>query len=348
MSAQPEPPEAEPFSPMLARLVRDLPTGDGIVFEPKWDGFRCLAARSGADVDLRSRNARPLSRYFPEVVAALQALPDDDFIADGELLIAPDGMVDFAALMARLHPAPSRVARLAEETPASYVVFDLVRAGGTDLVDAPFRERRRRLEALLERPVIGVVLTPVTSDRAVARRWLDTPPGRSIDGVMVKDLVSPYTPGRRTMLKVKRERTVDCVVAGLRGDAPTREVRSLLLGLYDRHGTLRHVGVTTSLPKAERRALVDELLPGAVPLEQHPWRDGYALEGGPMGRLPGAAGRWTPQMGLDWVPLAPVRVAEVAYNQVDGIRFRHPARFRRWRPDRDAATCRTDQLEDGG
>ena len=327
---------------MLARLARELPIGNSVVYEPKWDGFRCVAARNGDEVDMRSRNNRPLARYFPEVAAALQTVAPPTVALDGELVVSRDGRADFAALMSRLHPAASRVARLAAESPATYVVFDVLHLDG-DLLTAPFRERRRRLESLLATAGPPLALTPATADPARAAAWLDAPAWSGIDGVVAKDLDAPYEPGRRAMVKVKAERTADCAVAGLRvfGDEPI--VGSLLLGLFD-GGVLRHVGVATSFPRPKRVALADELRELVTPLAHHPWRDGFALEGGPMGRLRGAAGRWLPEMGLDWVPLRPDRVAEVTYDQVDGIRFRHPARFKRWRPDRDAASCTIDQL----
>jgi ATP-dependent DNA ligase len=331
-----------PIAPMLAKLARELPIGDDVVYEPKWDGFRCLAfVDADGTVDLRSRNDRPLARYFPEVVAALGAVAP--VVLDGELVVATDGRADFAALMGRLHPASSRVERLAVETPAVFLAFDVLAVGDDDLRPRPYRERRPRLEAVLAEVPQPVVLSPATRDADLARAWLAAAPGSAIDGVVVKRAGDPYAPGKRALVKVKHERTADCVVAGFRLYGGEAAVGSLLLGLYD-GDALRHVGVVTSFPRARRVELLGELAPLVVPVEAHPWRDGFALEGGPMGRLPGAAARWAPGMSLDWAPLRIERVAEVAYTQLDGIRFRHPALFRRWRPDRDPASCRIDQL----
>jgi ATP-dependent DNA ligase len=325
--------------PMLGRLVRELPIGD-YLYEPKWDGFRCLAFRRGGEIDLRSRHDKPFARYFPEVVAGLLALPEDDVALDGEIVAA-----DFGALMARLHPAASRVERLARETPARFVAFDLLRLGGEDWAARPFAERRAALETLLADPPKPLELTPATDDAALARRWLEEFTGNGLDGVMAKPRDAPYVPGARTMLKVKHERTADCVVAGLRFYAGEPMVGSLLLGLYDDEEVLQHVGIVTAFRRSQRRALLDELRPLAIPLEEHPWREGYLLHGGAMGRLGGAAGRWDPAIhALDWLPLRIERVAEVAYTQVDAQRFRHPAKLRRWRPDREPQSCSLEQL----
>lgn len=335
-----------PDAPMLATLARDLPVGSDLVYEPKWDGFRCLAHRHGDAVELRSRSGRPLARYFPEIVDALRALPERAFVIDGEIVARREGRADFAALMGRLHPAASRVERLSRETPATYIVFDLLGRGDRDMLQSPFGERRAELERLVGSAPDPIQLSTVTTDTVLAQQWLDAPAHEGVDGVMVKRLDAPYEPGRRRLVKVKHERTADCVLAGFRLYADEPAVGSLLLGLYDWAHELRHVGVVTSFPMARRRELLRALAPGAIDLAAHPWRDGYALEGGPMGRLRGAAGRWTPSMGLDWVPLAPDRVVEVAYDQLDGHRFRHPARFRRWRPDREPWSCTLDQLEE--
>jgi len=327
---------------MLARLARELPEGP-FLFEPKWDGFRGIAYRTGDAVELFSRHGRPLARYFPELVAALRATQDATFIVDGEIIVARDGTADFAALMARLHPAESRVARLSQETPAAFMAFDLLADSHGPLMDASFVDRRRRLESWWPAASPPLYLTPITGDRALAQAWLAEPPGPGIDGVIAKSPAAPYQPGKRTMIKVKREHTADCVVAGFRLYGTEPLIGSLLLGLYD-GDELRHVGVVTSFRRPARRALFEELIAARIPLAAHPWRDGFAVEGGPMGRLRGAAGRWIPSMGLDWVPLPPERVVEVAYDQVDGVRFRHPARFRRWRPDRDPRSCTVAQL----
>ena len=327
--------------PMLAKLVRELPVGD-FVYEPKWDGFRCLAFRDGAELDLRSRHGRPLARYFPELASALAALGEPRFAIDGEVLVLTGGRFDFAALMARLHPAPARVRELAQRTPAIFVAFDLLAIGDEDLRGPPFAERLERLLASVAPPLF---LTPATTDRRLAARWLAESRGGGLDGVVAKPRDGRYEGGRRTMLKVKHERTADCVVAGARIDAEPLEVASLLLGLYAADGRLEHIGVVGSLARATRARLVSELAPFAVALEGHPWEHGFLLAGGPMGRLKGAAGRWQPGMTLDWVPLAPKRVCEVAYTQLDGHRLRHPAKLVRWRPDREPASCRLEQLD---
>jgi ATP-dependent DNA ligase len=341
---------------MLARLARELPVGEGLVYEPKWDGFRCLAFRRDAEVDLRSRNDRPLARYFPEVVDALGRVAPSQFVVDGELLVARADRFDFAALMARLHPAASRVARLAQTTPATMVVFDVLAIGDDVLLARPYEERRRRLEGMFTDAPPGLVVSPTTRDVDTARAWLSRYGSRGIDGVMVKDPGAPYEPGRRAMTKVKTERTADCVVAGFRWRVDRPLVSSLLLGLYaEAEGDggdsgdvlrLRHVGVASAFSTSARRRLIDELAPHVVPLAGHPWEHGFALEGGPTGRLLGAADRWTPDLVLDWVPLAPELVCEVAYDQVDDHRFRHAARWRRWRPDRTPLSCRIDQLDE--
>jgi ATP-dependent DNA ligase len=345
VTADSRPPITPPLAPMLARLARELPV-DGYGYEPKWDGFRCLAFRSENDVDLRSRNDRPLARYFPEVVEALLAAPAPPAVLDGELVVAHDGAFDFSALLARLHPAASRVRRLRHETPAHYIAFDLLALGDDDLRERPFAERRRALEALLARPAPPLHLSPVTDDQATARAWLEHHQGRGIDGVVAKRHDLRYRAGIRAMVKVKHEQTADCVVAGLRLRVDAPVVGSLLLGLYDDAGELRHVGVASSFSAERRRELLDDLRPHVTRLEGHPWERGFLLAGSPMGRLKGAAGRWSAdEMELDWFPLAPRLVCEVAYDHVDEDRFRHVARFRRWRPDRDPRSCLLEQLD---
>ena len=333
-------PFGPPLKPMLGRLARELPVG-GHLYEPKWDGFRAIAFRDGDAIDVRSRNDRPLARYFPEVVAGLRALDPDRVVLDGEIVLA--GTFDFPKLMGRLHPAKTRSDRLAAEAPAAFVAFDLLAVGDEDLRRTPFAERRARLEEVRVAPPVH--LTPASDDPAVAEAWLERFQGAGIDGVVAKPRDDAYAPGARAIVKVKRERTAECVVAGLRFHAGRPMVGSLLLGLYDDDGALVHVGVTSAFPERRRVELLEELRPLAVSLAGHPWEHGYSLQGGETGRLPGAAGRWDPaNMPLDWVPLAIERVAEVAYDQVDRGRFRHPARFRRWRPDRDPASCTFDQL----
>jgi ATP-dependent DNA ligase len=330
---------------MLARLVRDLPEGD-YIYEPKWDGFRCLAERDGERIELWSRHGRPLARYFPEIVDALTEIDPPRWTIDGELVVAVAGRLDFSALMARLHPAASRVNALAARTPACFVAFDLPGLGGTTAITpaTPFRERRAALRGLLLDAPPRVFLTPATEDPALAARWLAEFCGGGLDGVVAKAPDLPYRPGARAMLKVKHERTVECVVAGMRvgGDPPA--VTALMLGLHNATGELEHVGVAASFSRARRTALLAELAPLVTDLDGHPWERGFLTAGGALGRLRGAAGRWVPGMTMDWVALAPERVVEVAVTQVDGARLRHPAKFVRWRPDRDPVSCDIAQL----
>ena len=333
-----------PVTPMLARLARELPL-DGYAYEPKWDGFRCLVFRDEG-VDLRSRNQRPLARYFPEVVEAVHALPTERFALDGELVVTSRGGFDFTALLARLHPAASRVERLRRETPASLIAFDLLAHEDDDLRERPFRERRTLLAELLRDAGPPLFLTPATDDPERAAVWLDRFQGAGVDGVVAKHAELRYEPGRRAMIKVKRERTADCVVAGFRWFTDRPLPSSLLLGLYDTEGRLRHVGIASAFSEDARRELLDRLRPLVVSLAGHPWEQGFLLAGSPAGRLPGAAGRWAPEeMEQDWTPVAPELVCEVAYDQLDDHRFRHPARFRRWRPDRDPLSCQLEQLD---
>jgi ATP-dependent DNA ligase len=338
-------PITPPLAPMLARRADSLPTGD-YLYEPKWDGFRCLAFRRERDVDLRSRNDRPLARYFPELVGALTALGEDRLVLDGEIVVFGAAGHDFDALLGRIHPAATRVERLSRETPARFVAFDLLADGGEDLRELPFVERRGILEEVLAGATGAVGLTPATEYEAEAVRWLDSAPGSGIDGVVAKRLDLRYEAGARRMVKVKRERTADCVVAGFRPYVDRPLLSSLLLGLYDEAGELRHIGTVTAFRQEHRRELLEELGRLAVPLSGHPWEHGFLLGGSSMGRLAGAAARWSPgERVLDWVPIAPDRVCEVAFDHLDRDRLRHPARFRRWRPDRDARSCTFAQLE---
>jgi ATP-dependent DNA ligase len=330
-----------PVAPMLAKLAREVPTG-GYAYEPKWDGFRCLAFREDTAVDLRSRHDRPLARYFPEIVDALASLGERHLVLDGEITLRPPFEFDFGLLMSRLHPAASRVARLAREAPAVFVAFDVLAIGARDVRAEPFVRRRRLLEHVLQESR-DVRLTPLTLEPGVAAGWLRQFRGGGIDGVVAKPLSGAYEPGRRAMIKVKASRTAECVVAGVRL-LPDASISSLLLGLYDDLGTLRHVGVVTQLTRAARRALADDLRANVIAIDEHPWREGFAIERSPIGRLLGSASRWTPEMGLDWLPLRPTRVVEVAFDQVDGARFRHPARLVRCRPDRDPRSCSLDQI----
>jgi ATP-dependent DNA ligase len=332
---------------MLARLARELPE-PGFLYEPKWDGFRCLAFCEAELVDLRSRNDRPLARYFPEIVEALRGQLAEPAVLDGELVVAGRDRFDFSALLARLHPAASRVARLRADTPASYIAFDVLARGAEDLRPLPLSERRAALAELLPEAAPPLHVSPATDDAARARRWLAREPGGGIDGVVAKRPEQPYESGARTMIKVKREQTADCVVAGLRLRLDAPAVGSLLLGLYDEDGELHHVGVSSSFSDSRRRELLGELRPYVTTIEGHPWERGFLLAGGPTGRLRGAAARWSAaEMELDWVPLRAELVCEVAYDHVDIDRFRHPARFRRWRPDRDPRSCLLDQVRAG-
>jgi ATP-dependent DNA ligase len=341
-------PVVPPIVPMLARLSREIPV-DGYRYEPKWDGFRCIAFRDGLEVDLRSRHGRPFSRYFPELVAGFCALDEHQVVIDGEIYLPAgpgDPGLDFAALMARLHPAPTRVARLSAERPAVFVAFDLLAVGREDLRERPFAARRVALERVLNGDRHPILLTPSTDDPDEAARWFAGSAGGGIDGVMAKHESLPYEPGRRTMVKVKRSRSADCVVAGVRLMAADAGpvVSSLILGLHGTGGELRHVGVITAFPAPQRAALWADLAPLAVSIAEHPWRDGFIVSRSALGRLKGAAARWTPDLPLDWVPLRPERVVEVGFDQVDVDRMRHPARFVRWRPDRDALSCSLDQI----
>jgi ATP-dependent DNA ligase len=338
-------PVEPPVEPMLAKLTRELPEGE-YFYEPKWDGFRCLAFRDGQAVDLRSRHDRPLARYFPEVVEGLRELAAKQLVLDGEIILAGRaGDFDFGTLMGRLHPSASRVDRLRREAPASYVAFDLLALGAEDLTSRPFEERRARLEEVVGTASSPIFLTPATDDRATALDWFDRFRGAGVDGVVAKARTLRYQPGRRAMVKVKRERTADCVVAGLRLFADRPVLSSLILALYDDDDQLRHVGVVTQLPASDRLAFLEKLAPLVTRLEEHPWRHGFVISRSPLGRLKGSAARWTPEMDHDWVPLRPELVCEVGFDQVDVDRFRHPARFRRWRPDRDPRSCRVEQIE---
>ena len=346
MSSPAEAP-APPIEPMLAKLADALPPPGGFLYEPKWDGFRAIVFRAGpGEVFIQSRDLRPLDRYFPEVHEFLLAQLPDGCVVDGELVIVSPRGLDFDALQLRLHPAASRVAKLAREIPASFVAFDVLAAGGHNVMPRPQAERRTLLEALLSRAEPPLHLTPVTRDRAVAADWLDRFEGAGLDGVIAKPEAAPYQPGKRAMLKIKHARTADCVVAGFRWHKSGRDrVGSLLLGLYDDGGRLQHVGVTSSFTMAARQALVAELAPlRENALDGHPWRE-WAQEPGTTSRMPGGYSRWSAGKDLSWEPLRIERVCEVKYDHLQGDRFRHAATFLRWRPDRRPADCRYDQLE---
>jgi ATP-dependent DNA ligase len=332
---------------MLAKRVDALPEGPGWIFEPKWDGFRVLVFRDGGELLLQSRDEKPLDRYFPELRAPLEAQLPPRCVLDGEIVVARDGALDFEALQQRIHPAASRVTLLAEQTPASVVFWDLLCEADRDLREQPFRARRRRLEAQLGRAKPPLHVTPATADRRVAADWFRRFEGAGLDGVVAKPASGSYQPGQRVMLKVKHERDCDCVVAGFRWHkgGQGRLVGSLLLGLYDDAGVLQHVGVAASFTEARRRELVATLAPyRADALASHPWRD-WAEQAEPGRRLPGATSRWSQGKDLSWEPLRPELVAEVAYDHMQGTRFRHPAHFRRWRSDKRPRDCTYAQLE---
>ena len=338
-------PVMPPVLPMLAKSAAAVPSG--MLYEPKWDGFRAIAFRDGDEVELGSRSGKPLTRYFPEVVAALRAQVPAHCVLDGEIVIARDGRLDFDALLERIHPADSRVRHLAEVTPAGFVAFDLLALGEASLLDVPQRERREALTVALGEARAPVFVTRASQDLAVAQEWFERFEGAGLDGVIAKPLDLPYRPGARTMVKVKHERTADCVVAGLRLHKSGPVVGSLLLGLYDDAGRLQHVGVSASFPMARRKALMEELEPLRMESVQgHPWQEWGSEEAQAADRLPGGPSRWTGKKDLSWLPLRPERVVEVAYDHMQGDRFRHTAQFRRWRPDREPDTCTYAQLEE--
>ncbi|MGH7560219.1 MAG: ATP-dependent DNA ligase [Gemmatimonadales bacterium] len=339
-------PITPPIEPMLATLADALPESGEFLFEPKWDGFRAIVYRGADDLYIQSRDSKPLDRYFPELHASLLELLAPGSVVDGEIVIASPHGLDFDALQQRLHPAASRVAKLSRATPASFVAFDLLAADGEDLRALPQRERRERLEQLLRGLGPPVHLTPMTRDRATAARWLQEFEGAGLDGVIAKPPAAPYQPGKRAMIKVKHARTADCVAAGFRWHKSGKDaVGSLLLGLYDAHGRLQHVGVTSSFTMAMRKQLVKELAPlREHALDDHPWKE-WASVAAADRRMPGAQSRWSAGKDLSWEPLRIERVCEVKYDHLQGNRFRHAAGFLRWRPDKRPEDCRYDQLE---
>ncbi|QFU91345.1 ATP-dependent DNA ligase [Amycolatopsis sp. YIM 10] len=331
-----------PVKPMLAKPAKSIPDSGGLLFEPKWDGFRCLVFRDGNELTLQSRTGKPLNRYFPEVLDALAGVLPRQVVLDGELVIGRGGKLDFDALTERIHPAASRVDLLSRETPAQFVAFDLLELDGESLLDEPTERRRARLERLP-----GLFITPATTDPAVARHWFELFEGAGLDGVIGKPLDAVYEPGKRLMLKYKHSRTADCVLAGLRWHVdgePGELVGSFLLGLHDERGVLHHVGVVGSFPVTRRRELAEELTP-LITDGPHPWLGDAVVEGQ---RLPGSVNRW--RAGEQpWVPLRLERVVEVAYEHTEGghpARFRHTAQFARWRPDREPSSCDYAQLEE--
>jgi ATP-dependent DNA ligase len=336
------------IEPMLARLTDAVPAKGDFLFEPKWDGFRALVFRGADDVYIQSRDLRPLDRYFPELHDALLAEVPPGCVLDGEVVIMTGDGLDFDLLQLRLHPAASRVAKLAAETPSSFVAFDVLAAEGRDCMAAPQRERRAILERVLADVGPPVFVTPVTRDRDVAAEWLEHFEGAGLDGIIAKPVDAPYAPGKRAMIKVKHVRTADCVVAGFRWYKKGRDaVGSLLLGLYDDGGTLHHVGVTSSFTMAKRKQLVAELAPlRENALEGHPWRQWADFDPEVHGRIPGGGSRWNAGKDLSWEPLRIERVCEVKYDHMQGDRFRHAATFLRWRADKEPADCRYDQLDE--
>ncbi|KOV92586.1 ATP-dependent DNA ligase [Streptomyces sp. NRRL B-1140] len=339
-------PVMPPVLPMLAKSVAAIPAG--MQYEAKWDGFRAIVFRDGDEVELGSRTGKPLTRYFPELVTAVRERLPERCVVDGEIVIAREGHLDFDALTERIHPADSRVRTLAERTPASLVVFDVLALGDASLMDAPLTERRERLTAELSGVRAPVHLAPATTDIEVARQWFEEYEGAGLDGVIAKPLTVPYRPDQRAMFKVKHERTADVVVAGYRLHKSGPVVGSLLLGLYDERGTLQHVGVSAAFTMKRRAELVEELEPLRLDdVSGHPWAAWSEEAAHETARLPGAPSRWSGRKDLSWVPLRPDRVAEVAYDHMEnGQRFRHTARFRRWRPDRTPESCTYAQLEE--
>lgn len=339
-------PVMPPVKPMLAKSVAKIPPD--MQYEAKWDGFRAIVFRDGTEVELGSRTGKSLTRYFPELVAALLDRIPERCVLDGEIVIARDGRLDFDALTERIHPAASRVRTLAERTPASFVAFDLLALQDESLLDVPLSDRRKLLTTALSATTAPVHVAPATTDIEVAQRWFEQYEGAGLDGVIAKPLTLRYLPDDRAMFKIKHERTADVVVAGYRFHKSGPIVGSLLLGLHDDEGTLQHVGVSAAFPMKRRAELVAELEP--LRMEDatgHPWAAWSQEAAHESARLPGAPSRWSGKKDLSWVPIRPERVAEVAYDHMEnGVRFRHTARFRRWRPDREPESCTYAQLDE--
>ncbi|MEP6607944.1 MAG: ATP-dependent DNA ligase [Burkholderiaceae bacterium] len=338
---------APPIEPMLARLADELCEGPGFLFEPKWDGFRAVVFRGTSDVYIQSRDLRPLARYFPELHdQCLQKLPRG-CVLDGEIVIATSHGLDFDALQLRLHPAASRVAKLAQETPASFVVFDVLAIDERNVMSAMQDERRALLEQHFADVDPPIHVTPMTRDRTIASEWLKNFEGAGLDGVIAKPAGIAYQPGKRVLMKIKHSRTADCVVAGFRWHKSGPDaVGSLLLGLYDDRNVLQHVGVTSSFTMARRKQIAVELAPlRKNAIENHPWSGAIASAEDGVNRMPGAQSRWSAGKNLSWEPLRIERVCEVKYDHLQGDRFRHAAIFVRWRSDKPPSVCRYDQLE---
>jgi ATP-dependent DNA ligase len=339
-----------PLRPMLAKAVDDIPEGD-LVFEPKWDGFRCIVFRDGDEVELGSRNEKLLTRYFPELLDPLRRCLPSRCVLDGEIVVAVDGRLDFDVLGQRIHPAKTRIDQLAVRTPAAFVAFDLLALDDLDLMALPFAERRRALAELAAHFAAPVHLTPSTTDRERARDWYVRFEGAGLDGIIAKPVGDPYVSDKRVQFKVKHHHTADVAVAGFRWHKDGEGIGSLLLGLFDDGGGLHHVGVASSFSAKRRRELIDELVPYRLEdLDEHPWAEwarAVHTEPGPGGelRMPGAPSRWSGGKDASWVPLRLGLVAEVAYEGLLNGRFRHSARFERWRPDREPASCTYAQLD---
>jgi ATP-dependent DNA ligase len=340
-------PVMPPLLPMLAKAVKGfdaLPAVE-MLFEPKWDGFRSIVFRDGDDVEIGSRNERPMTRYFPELVEALIRELPHRCVVDGEIVIAATAGLDFEALQQRIHPAASRVKMLSVQTPASFIAFDLLALGDHDLTGRPFSERRAALVEALAGVAPPVHITPATDDRARAEDWFTQFEGAGLDGVVAKPVTGTYQPDKRVMFKLKHERTADCVVAGYRIHASGPDaIGSLMLGLYNDEGALASVGVIGAFPMATRKKLFAELQPWVTTFDDHPW-NWAAHEAGERTPRAGEGSRWNVGKDLSFVPLRPERVVEVRYEHMEGIRFRHTAQFNRWRPDRDPRSCTYEQLE---
>ena len=347
-------PVMPPVLPMLAKSAAGIPEpskfAGGLSFEPKWDGFRCLVFKDGDEVELASRNTKPLTRYFPEVVAALRDCLPDRVVLDGEIFVATGDRLDFEVLQERIHPAASRIAMLRAKTPAQYVAFDLLAIGEEDVMALPFAQRRARLVEIMTAASAVVHVTRTTTDPAQAQLWFETFEGAGLDGVVAKPLGAPYAPNARTMIKIKQSRTADVVLAGYRlhkNSTPEQPLLgSLLLGLYDDDGHLQHIGVSASFTQARRVALIAELAPLTQDVADHPWGDWAQWAIANPDRVPGTQSRWTAGKDLSFVPLRPERVLEVGYDHMEGRRFRHTAHFKRWRTDRDPSSCTYEQLEE--